>query len=450
MTDSTDVLVIGAGLAGLTAARLLHEGGASVRVLEARDRVGGRTFSEKLGNAVFDRGGQWIGPTQTRVAKLAEELGVSTYKTFTTGRKLLELGALRSSYSGTIPSLPILSLVGLHRTLSKIERLRKHVPATAPESAVRAAEWDGETVESWKRKHVRCAAAAHSLDVAIRVVLGVEPSEISVLRFLAYVSQAGGIMPLLETENGAQETRLAGGTQQLSIGLAAKLGDRVTLGAPVSTIEHDAGEVRAVTAKGTFTAKAAVVAVPPALAARIHFAPGLPAERDQLFQRTPMGATTKVFLLYSKPFWREAGLSGEAISSEGPVTAWFDTSDKELAQPALLGFVVGKAALDLARLPERERRESVVHQAARLYGAAAGSPTQVVEQDWQRELWTRGCPVGNTVPGALAALGAGMRTPVGRIHFAGTETATVWSGYMEGAIESGERAAREVKATLGA
>lgn len=449
MTESADVVVVGAGLAGLTAARKLLDAGASVRVLEARDRVGGRTFSQPIGKAVFDRGGQWIGPTQTRVAALARELGVETFATYTTGRKLVELGPVRTSYEGAIPSLPLLSLIGLHRTLSRVERLRHQVSPVTPHTAARALEWDGETVESWKRRHVRCAAARDSLDVAVRVVFGVEPSEISVLRFLAYVSQAGGLMPLIETKNGAQETRLAGGTQQLSKGLAARLSDRVVLDAPVLSVEQTATEALVVTRSGGVRARAVVVAVPPALASRIRYEPGLPAARDQLAQRMPMGATTKVFLLYGEAFWRTAGLSGEAISTEGPATCWFDTTSQDGAQPALVGFVVGRAALDFAARSERERREAIVGQAVRLFGEGARSPLEVAEQDWQREIWTRGCPVGNFTPGSLVALGPALREPVGRIHWAGTETATVWAGYMEGALESGERVAREVAGVLG-
>jgi monoamine oxidase len=195
-------------------------------------------------------------------------------------------------------------------------------------------------------------------------------------------------------------------------------------------------------------ARRAIVAVPPALAGRIRYEPGLPVARDHLTQQAPMGATTKVFLLYERAFWRDAGYSGEAISTNGPASAFFDNSSHDLVQPCLLAFIVGKSARDFSGLPEAERRASVVKQAARIFGDAAASPTQVVEQDWQKEPWTRGCPVGNFSPGALAALGPALRAPCGRIHWAGTETASVWSGYMEGAIESGERAAREVSAAL--
>jgi monoamine oxidase len=270
-----------------------------------------------------------------------------------------------------------------------------------------------------------------------------------VLRFLAYANQAGGLMPLVETENGAQEGRFKGGAQQLSKGLAAKLGDRVVLGAPVLTLEQDAQSVVARSERDSFRGKAAIVAVPPALAGRIRYAPALPVARDFLTQNAPMGATTKVFLLYERPFWRDAGFSGEAVSSEGPAAAFFDNTSHDGAQAALVAFIVGRAARDHAMAPEKERLAAVVSQAVRLFGDGASAPTAVVEQDWQKEPWTRGCPVGNFAPGILATLGAALREPVGRIHWAGTETATVWSGYIEGAIESGERAAREVAAKLG-
>lgn len=446
-----DVVVVGAGLSGLTAACRLATAGASVLVLEARGRVGGRLWSERLGGAVFDRGGQWIGPTQERLARLARELGVVVFPTHTAGRKLLELGGgLRGSYEGTIPSLPLLSLVGLHRTLAKLDRLQRQVPADAPEAAARALEWDGETVESWKRREVRCAPVRDALDVAVRTIFGADPAELSMLRLLAYSAQAGGFLPLIETAGGAQEGRFVGGAQQLAQGLAARLGERVLLEAPVEALEQDAAGVVARAGSRTVRARAAIVAVPPPLAARLRYAPALPGARDQLTQAAPMGATTKAFLLYPRAAWREAGLSGEAISTVGPASAWFDNCSHDGAQACLLGFVVGRPARELARLPREAQEAALVAQATRLFGEAAAAPSAVVLQDWQQEEWTRGCPTGNFAPGALAALGVALRAPVGRIHWAGTETASVWSGYMEGALEAGERAAAEVAAALGA
>lgn len=450
MPTDADVLIVGAGLSGLVAARDLVAAGRSVLVLEARDRVGGRLWSDRIGAATFDRGGQWVGPTQTRVLALAAAHGVTVFPTHTTGRKLLELGPLRSSYAGTIPSLPLPALLGLQRAMSAIDRMARRVPADAPHTAVQALEWDGETVEGWKRRTIRCEAARHSLDVAIRTVFGAEPHEVSLLRFLAYASQAGGLLPLVETENGAQERRLAGGAQQLPLALAKALGDRVRLGEPVELVRQDADGVTARTASGAHRARRAVVALSPTLAGRLRYDPPLPVARDQLTQQAPMGATTKAFLLYGRTFWRDAGLSGEAISTHGPASAWFDNTSHDGAQPALLGFVVGRAARDLGALPGAAQRELLVAQAARLFGPEAAAPTDVVVQDWQREPWTRGCPVGNFAPGALATLGPALREPAGRLHWAGTETATVWAGYMEGAIEAGERVAREVDAALGA
>jgi len=443
-----DVLVIGAGLSGLIVARDLVAAGRSVLVLEARDRVGGRLWSDRIGAATFDRGGQWVGPQQARLLALAAEHGVQVFPTHTTGRKLLELGSRRSSYAGTIPSLPLPALLGLQRAMNAIERMRRRVPADAPHTAVQALEWDGETVESWKRRSIRCEGARHSLDVAIRTVFGAEPHEVSLLRFLAYASQAGGLLPLVDTEGGAQEGRFVGGAQQLPQALAARLGDRVRLGEPVELLAQDAHGVSARTPAGVHRGRLAVVALAPALAGRLRYDPPLPVARDQLTQQAPMGATTKAFLLYRRTFWREAGLSGEAISTHGPASAWFDNTSHDGAQPALLGFVVGRPARDLAGLPEPAQRELLVAQAARLFGPEAAAPTDVVIQDWQREPWTRGCPVGNFAPGAMATLGPALRAPVGRLFWAGTETASVWAGYMEGAIEAGERAARELLAAL--
>jgi monoamine oxidase len=200
--------------------------------------------------------------------------------------------------------------------------------------------------------------------------------------------------------------------------------------------------------KGEWRARRVVCAIPPVLAQRIDWRPALPAARDQLMQRTPMGATVKCVALYSRAFWREAGMAGEAVSTRGPVTAVFDNGPRDGTTPSLLAFVVGRAARGWAAFSEEERRRTVLDAFARYFGPQAGQPVGYVEKDWQTEVWTRGCPVGATAPGALAAFGHILREPVGRVHWAGTETATEWTGYMEGAVQSGERVSREVLSGL--
>jgi monoamine oxidase len=444
MSDETDVVVIGAGLAGLACARALSERGVDVVVLEARDRVGGRTLSQKVGRGTFDFGAQWIGPTQDRAAALAKDLGVETFPTFCTGRKVMELDGVVRTYAGMIPRLLPHRLLDLHLALRRIDKEAANISLSDPAGNVAGRRLDAETLESWKLRHVRSRAVRELLDATVRVVFGAEPGELSLLHFLFYIRSGGNIMRLLEIESGAQQQRFVLGAQALAIGLAKRLEGKVRLGAPVRRVVRD-GERTVVKADAIEVhARHVVVAVPPALAVRIEFHPPLPPSYDQRMQRTPMGATVKCLALYDRPFWRDVGLSGEVVSNVGPASVVFDNTSHDGAQPALLAFVVGKHGKDWSRRDEAERKSAVLAQLARAFGAEALRPTEYVEHDWATETWTRGCPVGLLPPGTLTAFGADLRAPVGNIHWAGTETALEWHGFMEGALESGERAALEI------
>ena len=437
-----DVLVIGAGLSGLAAATRLRDAGRTVTILEARDRVGGRTYSQEIDGATFDLGGQWLGTNQPRVEALVRRFGLSTFPTHTEGRRILMLGDRRSTYTGTIPRLSPWNLLALHRAMSRVDTLRRRVDPSAPLTDPMARDWDGESVESVKRRLLPFADARRVFDAAVRTIFGAEPSEISTLWFLHYLNAAGGLDPLVEVENGAQQTRFTQGAQGLSLNLARELGSSVVLEAAVTNLRQTETHVTAIGGGRTVEARHAIVAIPPALAGRIEFDPPLPSGRDQVLQRFPMGATVKVFLTYEETFWRTAGLSGEVVATESPVTVAFDNSVGERA--ALVAFLVGEPARRWSRLDETRRRDMVLDELSRFFGPEARKPRTYREQDWSAEPYTRGCPTAGLPPGALSTFGTAFREPVDRIHFAGTETATVWAGYMEGAIQAGERAADEV------
>ena len=446
---SVDVAVVGAGLAGLYAARCLRAKGRTVVVLEARDRVGGRTLSQSVGNAVFDLGGQWIGPTQDRVLALADELGVERFPTHDSGTKVIEIGGKRRTYTGDIPSLSVFNLIELQLAISKMNRLARTVDPASPHSAKSAREWDAHTVESFKRRVLKTAGAKGMLDVLVRSVFSSEPSDLSLLFFLAYVSSAGGVESLAQVKDGAQQWRFVGGAQQLSVRMADELGEAVRLNAPVSRIaQHETG-VGVEFAGGEVSAGAVIVAIPPVLSRAIAYSPDLPVQRDQLCQRMPMGTTIKCLLTYETSFWREEGFSGEALSDGDPVVLVYDNTDAAGAQPCLVAFITGDAARRWGDRAEPERRAAVLDHVARLLGKAAGTPTQYLEQHWNRERWSGGCPIGVGVPGALTGSPEGLRAPFGRVFWAGTETATRWWGFMDGAIQSGDRAADEALACLG-
>jgi monoamine oxidase len=454
-TLEADVAVVGAGLAGLTAARKLTEAGASVAVLEARDRVGGRTLSESIGDGhVVDVGGQWIGPTQDRMYALAAEAGIEMFPTHTAGKNLLELGRKIRRYTGTIPRLGPHVLLDIARAQRKLNRLGGEVSAEAPWEAAQATEWDGQTMRTWLDRNVRTQAARSLFGIACSIAWGAPPEQLSLLHVLFYISSAGSLEKILDTEGGAQQDRFVGGSQRVSLWLAEQLGERIRLSAPVRRIDSSDTAVRIEADSCEVHAERVIVAVPPNLAGRIVYEPMLPPNRDLLTQQMPQGMTTKCQAVYDSPFWRDDGFSGEAVSERGPIGVVFDNSPRETPEDGsripgvLVGFMTGDPAREVADLPAERRRQIVLDCFARLFGERAQTPTQFIEKSWEREEWTRGCPTCRFPPGGWTAWGPYLREPVGRIHWAGTETATDWSGYMEGAVQSGERAAQEVLASL--
>ena len=437
--------MVGAGLAGLMAARELVAARRNVLVIEARDRVGGRTLNASIGaGKVTEMGGQWVGPTQDRLLALAAELEIETFPTYHEGRNLLELRGKVRRYKGTIPRLAPHVLLDIGRARRRLRRAAQPVPADAPWNAPKAADLDSQTLASWVRKAAHTKKGRSLLEIATGTVMGTGTAELSALWMLSYVSSAGGFDMLIDVEGGAQQDRFVGGSQLLSQRLAAELGDAVVLSAPVLRIAQDGGGV-GVEADGVRSrAQRVIVAVPPPLAARISFAPSLGGRRDQLTQRMAHGALTKCAAVYPEPFWRERGLTGQAVSDVGPVTATFDNSPPDGAPGVLLGFIAGAEAIRHARRSEADRRRVVLECFERLFGSEAAKPGIYIETAWAEEEWSRGGPVCSFAPGALAHYGEALRRPAGRIHWAGAETATVWCGYMEGAVRSGARAAEEV------
>lgn len=454
--DSDQVLILGAGLAGLFAARQLAQRGVRVRVLEARDRVGGRTLSHRLPSGdVIELGAQWLGPGQDRLIELVRELNLPTLAQCHQGKKVLALGDQVSTYGGDIPSLPLLGLLDLHRTLSRVDALAKQVPRAHPTDAPLAAQWDSMTVESWKQANVHTAGARALFDIAVAAIFAAEPAELSLLYFLHYIHAGRGIMNLSTIREGAQQTRLVGGFQQVSERLAADpaLAGRVLLSQPVRAVHQDDQGVTVITRVGDgpetrHRAPYVLIAIPPALCGGIDFQPGLPTARAQLQSRMPMGSVCKCIALYPRPFWRERGFSGEAVCDRGPIRAVFDDSSADGQRGGLLGFMLGDhLRSEAARDPEL-RKQSVLSAFARFFGEEALHPEHYVEHNWSVETYSQGCYTGIMPPATLTRFGQALRAPIGRLHFAGTETATHFPGYMEGALESGARGADEIAARL--
>jgi monoamine oxidase len=461
-----DVAIVGAGLAGLVAARKLAAVGLRPLVLEARDRVGGRILNEEIGDGkVVEVGGQWIGPGQERIAVLAAELGVSTFPTHDEGRHLLEVGGKRTSYAGALTDARVELLRDLSRAISppaladlelaraRLDRMARRVPLAEPWAATKARRWDEQTFASWLRRNTRTAAARTLLELATEAVWAAEPADVSLLHVLFYAHSGGGFNRLLGTGGGAQQDRFHGGSQRIPLRLAEQLGEeRLRLGAAVRRIEHG-GDGVILHADGSggplaVRAKRTIVAVPPALAGRIAYDPPLPALRDQLTQRMPQGTVIKTMAIYEEPFWRREGLSGQAATDVGPARVIFDNSPPDGSPGVLLGFLEGRLAREWGARPAAERRQAILAGHARLFGERAARPQRFVERVWADEEWTRGCYGCLMTTGGWTEFGRALRAPIGRLHWAGAETATVWNGYMDGAVQSGERACEEVARAL--
>jgi monoamine oxidase len=324
------------------------------------------------------------------------------------------------------------------------------VPAGAPWTAPRARYWDGQTFETWIRRNAASRGARTLLALATEAVFACEPGDVSLLHVLFYAHSGGAFQKLIDTTGGAQQDRFAGGSQLIAERLAARLGDgALRLSAPVSRISVRGDSVTARTPAGEFTGRRIIVTAPPLLAGRIDYEPALPHWRAQLTQRSPMGSVIKCQVLYDEPFWRAQGLCGQATGDGEGSRVVFDNSPPDGSPGILLAFLEGDEARRLGPASAPARRRAVLDSLVRYFGPEAASPAGYLELDWQQERWSGGCYGTLFGPNVWTRYGPALRQAVGPIHWAGTETATAWCGYMDGAVRSGERAAAEVLDRLG-
>lgn len=442
-----DAIVVGAGLSGLNAAReLVRQGMSSVWVLEARDRVGGRTVNVAFRDGhLADGGGAWAGPQQTRVLALADELGVGTYPSYYDGDTTYDI--LGRVSQGLLPASTMRERYDALRLLWRLDRMAASFPRGAAWEAPDASALDALTLDDWLVQQQATPFSHAVFKLITRAIMAGYPNRISLLWVLHYASSAGGVLPLILNDGGAQDLRFEGGSQSLSLKMQAALGERVLLDHPVHRIVDVPGEPVAVhTPHGVLRARHVVVAMMPADTMRIRFEPELPPQRLALargWARLTRLPIIKANVAYDRPFWREAGLNGAMQSDAGPLQLVFDTSAADGSLGVLTCFLSIAEAKQLA--DARQRQARIVEELVRYFGPKASTPVDYVEKDWSTDPWSTGC-ITPLTPGLLSATGEALRAPVGRVHWAGTESAIAWCGFMEGAVGAGARAATEVLA----
>lgn len=449
---TVDVAIVGAGFSGLSAARKLQDAGLSVVVLEARDRVGGRIHTRHAPDGTpIDVGGQWVGPGQDRILALIDELGVETFPTHEVGDNVFCYDGQVIRSADLLPPHAPEDLAEIEAVFAEIDRLAATIDVAAPWRSPDAEDLDTLSFESWIERNVQGKPARFWMRFLAHSILAADAREVSMLHVLFYVRSGKGLNSLIAISGGAQERRFTHGAQRLAERLADTVRPLLRLNSPVRQLVQD-GEGVAISfgADGAdrLRARRVIVSLSPVLASRIAYSPVLPGRRDHLAQRMPMGSCIKVQCFYDRPFWREEGLSGVSVSDTGPISLTYDNLPAVGSPGVIVGFIEGQDAKSWTGRSPADRQAAVLASLAHRFGPLAADVRHYEEMSWMEEEFSRGCYAGFMVPGGWTTLGPALREPFGRIHWAGTETAWEWCGFMEGAVRAGERAADEVLAAL--
>ncbi len=442
---SYDVIVIGAGYAGLAAGLALQKAGKQVLVLEARDRCGGRILTEYFSDQDYtDLGGQWIGPGHDRMYQLAAEFGVDTFSTYESGKSSLLLNGKLKHYKGIIPPLPFFALISLDRAIRKINQLAKTIDLDHPYLSPNAAKWDAMSLQDWMMQQMKNDTARKMFAVATEAIFATDAATLSFLHALFYIKSSKHIDFLMNINKGAQQDRIKGGAQSICIKIAAALGDALQYQKAVTQIHQDDQSVTVSGDGFSFTAKHCIVAVPPAVSTDIQYTPAVPSAQWQLMKASFMGSVVKCYAVYDSPFWRKQFKNGLVAAPDEYTSVVFDNSPFSGSKGILMGFSLAEKAKQLMQHDAATRKDLVQAGFVKMFGPEAANMIYYTDKSFTEEPLTKGCYAGMFPPGILTQLQTSLATPFQRIHWAGTETSSLFNGYMEGAVLSGERAAKEI------
>ncbi|MFG3044903.1 flavin monoamine oxidase family protein [Streptomyces sp. NPDC048241] len=442
---AVDVVIVGAGFAGLSAAERLGNMGLSVLVIEGRDRVGGRSYSGEVAGVKVDLGATWVSERHTAIRDLALRLGCSTTPQFHEGLNLLWMAGQRRTWTGTLPMVEPVDLEDLGRVQVELDKLLETIDVDAAWNSPNASELDSISFGEWLDQQQAGVSTRTLMTMASKVQWGCNPGDVALLHVLRYIQAVGGLDHMLAVEGGSNQDRITETTQEIAKRLAEHLGDKVVLDTRVGRISQDDNGVTVHTDDAVINAKYAIVAAAPEHRSYIEFEPALPEKAEGLIRTWPMGALSKAFVAYDKPFWREAGLSGESLMDTGTAFITFDVSPDN--GPGVLMVFCVPSVFD-GFSPEI-RRSRVTKQLVDLFGAQASEPIDYVDHCWGTEPFAPGGPHPAVAPFASTSYGSALTEPHGRIHWAGTETAGEWVGTMNGAVLTGLDTAEQVARRLG-
>ncbi|MDE5414506.1 flavin monoamine oxidase family protein [Alkalihalobacterium chitinilyticum] len=439
--NEVNVVIIGAGLSGLTAAFELKKQDISFTILEARDRAGGRIYSLKEDHFGLDLGAQWISTHHEKMKRLIAEYDLETISTSQKGKTIYEQRGRVKEVNGFLPPVSRLALMDLFKVKRKINHMIKQLPDEAPWNSELGQSLDQITMQDFVNASMFTDEGKIHFTLLAEEELSTKMYNVSALDVFWFLKSAGSVNKLLS----AEQYWIREGASSLVESMAERLEDYIEYNRPVEEVKYDSyNEAVVSSGEKQWKAKKVIITVPPNITGNIKFDPELPKARTALQKESDFPFVMKMVVVYDKPFWREAGLNGSLFSDQGPISLTMDSSPKDQRFGVLTILIGGENAQIYSKMGQEYRRNETIKTLVRFFGEKAGTPIQVYEKDWSEDKWTRGGYGSHFPPGTLTKYGNALTEPVGPIHWAGSETATKWRLYMEGAVQSGQRAAEEV------